>query len=96
MTDSYRYVQDILKLRWVAEVVEVMAEGGSHYSSITGRIDYLSHTELNRKLAILLDRQMVVRQADGSYHLTDKGWQLYAIIQQIEIAGQQMMEKEVS
>ena len=58
-TEGFKIIHDIIKLKWVPEVLNAIGTDGATYSEILRSIDYLSNTELNRKLAILLERKAV-------------------------------------
>ncbi len=58
-TEGFKIIQDIIKLKWVPEVLNAIGKDGATYSEILRQVDYLSNTELNRKLAILVERKAV-------------------------------------
>jgi DNA-binding HxlR family transcriptional regulator len=65
-TEGFKIIQDIIKLKWVPEVLYVIGADGATYTEILRKVDYLSNTELNRKLAILVERKAVEKvEADG-------------------------------
>lgn len=63
MRTEYNYgfelVQDIIKLKWVPEILAALSEGCNGYNEILDSIPFLSNTELNRKLTILVDKNAV-------------------------------------
>lgn len=66
-TEGFKIIQDIIKLKWVPEVLSAIGADGASYSEILKSIDYLSNTELNRKLAILVERRAVEKvTSEGS------------------------------
>lgn len=66
-TDGFKIIQDIMKLKWVPEILSSIGKDGATYTEILNRIDYLSNTELNRKLAILVERNAIQKIEDEYY-----------------------------
>ncbi|MFU0826178.1 MAG: Transcriptional regulator, HxlR family [Lachnoclostridium sp.] len=65
-TEGFKIIQDIIKLKWVPEVLSAIGTDGATYSEILKKVDYLSNTELNRKLAVLVERKAVEKvETDG-------------------------------
>ncbi len=56
--NGFEIVQDLIKLRWVPEILKSIDLGNQRYSEIQRSIPYISHTELNRKLAILTEKKL--------------------------------------
>lgn len=74
--NGFQMVQDLIKLRWVPEILKSIDLGNHQYTDILNSIPYMSHTELNRKLIILMDRQVINRLEEEnkpSYHLQEFG-----------------------
>lgn len=66
MTEGFQLIHNILKLRWVPEIIGTIGEGYHSYNQISKNIEYVSNTELNRKLALLLERNAIKKKAiDG-------------------------------
>lgn len=83
---GFDIVQDIIKLKWVPEILAVMSKekDACNYSKILEQVEYLSNTELNRKLAILLERKAIEKvEFDGRlyYSLLPFGKDLHHIFQ---------------
>ncbi len=57
--EGFQMIHDIIKLRWVPEIIGTLASGYTNYNDILHRIDGLSNTELNRKLAVLLEKNAI-------------------------------------
>ncbi|VDN48850.1 Transcriptional regulator [Petrocella atlantisensis] len=73
---GFEIIQDIMKLRWIPEILMTISMGYSNYSDILNHIEGLSHTELNRKLALLTEKKAIIKESDhirSGYILTDFG-----------------------
>ena len=80
MSEGFQLIHEIMKLRWIPEIITSIGHGSKHYSEITSEIDGISNTELNRKLAFLLEKS-VIKKLDEStvrsaYVLTEFGLDL--------------------
>ena len=86
--NGFEIVQDLIKLRWVPEILESIDLGNQRYSEIQRSIPYISHTELNRKLAILTEKKVIDREVDDSkntyYTLLSFGKDLVHIFNHLE------------
>ncbi|MCK9444314.1 MAG: winged helix-turn-helix transcriptional regulator [Tissierellaceae bacterium] len=85
--NGFEIVQDLIKLRWVPEILKSIDQGHERYSDILNSIPYMSHTELNRKLAILTDKRVinrVVEDSNISYTLLNFGEDLVHIFNHLE------------
>ena len=51
---GFQVVQNLIKLKWVPEILESIANGNDRYSDILQSVPKISHTELQRKLNILI------------------------------------------
>lgn len=67
---GFEVIQEILAPRWIPEILQQISQGKSSYSQILSAIEYLSKTELTRKLKFLLDKGVIkkVDSADGHAH----------------------------
>lgn len=75
-TEGFKMIHEIFRLRWIPEIIATIGTGHHGYNEILGQIDYLSNTELNRKLKVLLERNVIVKKDDVShagYFLTPFG-----------------------
>lgn len=90
MTESYQIIQGILRLNWVVEIITQIVKGQTHYNQIISQVPYLSHTELNRKLKVLMDKKIITRSADRSYALTQYGQELYQIMKNMSKLGKKI------
>ena len=87
ISNGFYIVQDLIKLRWVPEILESLHLGNQRYSEIQRSIPYISHTELNRKLAILVGKKVISKNVDRNsidYSLLDFGEDLVHIFKHLE------------
>lgn len=86
ISSGFEILQDLIKLRWIPEILKSISMGNSTYTSILKSIPYLSHTELNRKLNILIKRKAIVKEGDKltCYQLQDFGEDLVHIFYHLE------------
>lgn len=59
---GFEILHDLIKLRWVPEILKSIDLGNYQYTEILNSIPYMSHTELNRKLLILTERRVIDRE----------------------------------
>ena len=87
IASGFEIVEDLIKLRWVPEILESISSGNHRYSEIKRSIDGISHTELNRKLSILMRKGTILKEEDRdgtSYALLEFGKELVHIFQHLE------------
>ncbi|MBU5313705.1 winged helix-turn-helix transcriptional regulator [Tissierella carlieri] len=87
ISNGFQIVQDLIKLRWVPEILKSIHLGNQRYSDILRSIPYMSHTELNRKLSILIERNVidkVVEEENTYYSLLSFGKDLVHIFYHLE------------
>ncbi len=72
MSEGFRLIHDIFRLRWIPEIISAIGIGCHSYNEILCEIDGLSHTELNRKLKVLLERHVIEKRE----HATSSGYYL--------------------
>lgn len=85
--NGFQIVQDLIKLRWVPEILKSIHLGNQHYSDILRSIPYMSHTELNRKLSILIEKNVIDKTVDENtiyYSLLEFGKDLVHIFYHLE------------
>lgn len=63
-TEGFAMIQDIIKLKWIPEILVAIDTGSTRYSELLSIIPYLSHTELQRKLHVLMERGVVVKSCE--------------------------------
>lgn len=82
ISGGFKIVEDLIKLRWVPEILESINAGNHRYSEIQRSIDGISHTELNRKLIILIRKGTISKEDkldSPSYYLLEFGKELVHI-----------------
>lgn len=87
VSSGFEIVEDLIKLRWVPEILESIDEGNRRYSEIKKSIDGISHTELNRKLLILINKRTILKEESSdsiSYSLLEFGEELLHIFYHLE------------
>lgn len=87
VSNGFQIIQDLIKLRWVPEILKSIQFGNEHYSQILRSIPEMSHTELNRKLSILLEKNVIektVKDKTIYYSLQSFGKDLVHIIRHLE------------
>ena len=85
--NGFEIVQDLIKLRWVPEIIKSIKIGNCKYNEILRSIPYISNTELNRKLTVLIDKKVINKAADGyssDYSLLGFGEDLAHIFNHLE------------
>lgn len=73
---GFELIQDLVKKRWVPEILHSIKNGNHSYTDILNSIDYLSHTELNRKLKTLEEYDVITKKEVGinaCYYNNDLG-----------------------
>lgn len=96
ITNGFQIVQDLIKLRWVPEILTSIEGGNNRYSELLESIEYISHTELNRKLSILLEREVIDKTVDGRntyYTLLPFGKDLVHIFHHLEELEERYFQK---
>lgn len=76
---GFEVIQDVIKMRWVPEILFSIKEGNNKYSDILKNVEFLSHTELQRKLKTLQENNCIIKEEtqDGAiYKLTELGYDL--------------------
>ncbi len=70
ISNGFQIIQDLIKLRWVPEILKSMEMGNQRYSEILKSIPHISHTELNRKLLALIDKDVISKRDndEGPYY----------------------------
>ena len=62
---DFIYIHDILRLKWVPEILSAIHNGASTFSKILIDIPFISQTELNRKIKFLVERKLITRGPFG-------------------------------
>ena len=75
-------IQDMITKRWVPEILCSLSNGNNTYTKILNSIEFLSDTELQRKLKILCSNQCIIRDQElGIYSLTEYGREINHLFQ---------------
>ncbi|NVF10934.1 winged helix-turn-helix transcriptional regulator [Anaerococcus sp. AGMB00486] len=68
-------IEDLFSKRWVPEIIHSIGIGNNNYKKSLDSISYISHTELSRKIKLLLDYGVIKRDdKDKAYKLTQFGF----------------------
>lgn len=76
MSEGFQLIHDVFRLKWIPEIIASIAEDKNRYSDIADHIEYISNTELNRKLAMLQERNVIEKsdyEGREGYFLTEFG-----------------------
>lgn len=76
---GFELIQELVKKRWIPEIVHSVSLGNHTYTDILNSIEYISHTELIRKLKILEEYDCVEKTEKGNnvyYYLKPLGYDL--------------------
>ena len=87
ISNGFQIIQDLIKLRWVPEILKSINMGNQRYSEILTSIPHISHTELNRKLLTLMDKDVISKTEDDEatyYSLLEFGEDLVHIFNHLE------------
>lgn len=70
---SISIVQEIVSKRWVSEILFSIYHQHHKYTDILQSIPFLSSTEFRRKLKLLLEFRLILKNEKGEYKLTVLG-----------------------
>lgn len=87
MENGFEIMHNLIKLKWVPEILESISSGNVRYNELLQNIQGISHTELNRKLTMLGEREAVSKKVNGSnasYHLMPFGEELIHIFNHLK------------
>lgn len=77
MTDYQKgleMIQGLISKRWIPEILYSVSLGNHRFTDILNSINYLSQTELQRKLKLLEESNCLIKdEVDMSYNLTEFG-----------------------
>lgn len=93
---GFHFIQDIVGLRWVPEIIFAIESGHTHFTSILESIDYLSDTELQRKLKTMVENNVVEKlteEARPEYRLLPLGEELAHILYHFNDLGEKYFQK---
>jgi len=87
ISSGFEILHELIKLKWVPEILKSISLGNESYTKILNSIPYLSHTELNRKLKILINKKVIIKHEDDIgtfYRLNGFGKDLVHIFNHLE------------
>lgn len=87
---------DLLGERWTLLVVRELLAGSTRFNEIRRGIPRISRTMLAARLRELQDANVIVRATAGdgpTYALTDAGWELAAVVQELGTWGQRRLPR---
>lgn len=75
-------IQDLISKRWIPEILCSISKGNENYTNILNSIEFLSQTELQRKLKVLEEYKCIEKDQDtGKYELTVFGEEINHLFQ---------------
>jgi len=77
---SINIVQNIVSKSWTSEILFSINHRHHRYTEILNCIPYISSTELRRKLKLLLQYGLILKDEQGEYHLTLLGQDMMDIM----------------
>lgn len=77
---GFAMIQDVIKLKWIPEILSSIGNGHYGFQEILDSIPYLSAVELNRKLKVLQERGIIHKLENGEYKLRPFGDDLLHIL----------------
>ena len=80
--ESFEEVHGMIRSRWIPEILDSVKEGNHSYGKILDSIDYISGTELNRKLNLLVEKGALAKREEvhkSYYEFLDLGEDLHHI-----------------
>ncbi len=86
LENGYEMIQNLVGSKWVPEILYAVEQESSHYNEIESSIPIISHTELQRKLKMLVEQNAlkIEEKNQTSYHLTPFGMDLVHIFHHFE------------
>ncbi len=95
--NGFQIIHDLIKLRWVPEILKSIHYGNHRYNYILESIPNMSHTELNRKLSLLMEKRVIGKEVvdtGSGYFLLDFGRDLVHIFFHLEDLQQKYFEAQ--
>lgn len=93
MLNGFKLIHSLIKMRWVPDILKSIEVGNYRYNTILSSVPGMSHTELNRKLALLLERGVVTKVEEGNYELLSFGQELVHIFDHLEELEERYLRK---
>lgn len=90
-SSGFELIHELVKHRWIPEIIDSIADGNENYSQILNDHEFfLSKTELNRKLGLLVERKVIEKHTlenKSYYKLLEFGKDLDHIFKHFEDIG---------
>lgn len=83
-TGGFTIIQDVIKLKWIPEILDEIEKGENSFSRILENTPYLSSMELTRKLKVLQERDIVIKDDAGLYAMTTFGDDILHILRHLK------------
>ncbi|NLJ80000.1 MAG: helix-turn-helix transcriptional regulator [Firmicutes bacterium] len=96
--NGFQIIHNLIKLRWVPEILKSIHFGNHRYSEIAASIPNMSQTELNRKLSLLMEKGVIIREARDNhtrYILLSFGQDLIHIFEHLEDLEEKYFETSI-
>ncbi len=96
MSDGFQLIHDVFRLKWIPEIIDTIARDINRYTDIANSIEFISNTELNRKLTMLQERNVIIRvniEGKEGYHLTAFGKDLNHIFSHFVEMSEKYIDK---
>ncbi len=96
MNEGFQLIHDVFRMKWIPEIIDAIAMGYHRYTDIAENIEYISNTELNRKLALLQEREVITRKMvddKEGYYLSSFGEDLNHIFSHFITMSEKYIEK---
>jgi len=80
--ESFEEVHGMVRSRWIPEILDSIKAGNHSYGEILDSIEFISGTELNRKLGLLVEKGALNKREEANrshYELLDLGEDLHHI-----------------
>lgn len=93
-TTGFEIIHEFIGLKWVPEILESIGNGNKRYTDILNSVPYLSHTELQRKLKILQEKNAISKKSfdiGSEYQLEPFGEDLLHIFKHFTELGEKYL-----
>lgn len=87
LNKEFEFIHSIIKKQWVIEIITSLNEKPKKYTNLLSQLEYISKTELNRKLKLLLQNNVINKDDGDHYVLEPLGKDLVSLSQLIHKIG---------